>query len=131
MANQLESSIHSILARAASDLAAAVRAAIAVELERAIGGAAPVARGRRARAAVGPRAAGARGKRPRSDRSYSDADIARVLDVIRDKPGLLPSQYRSEARMNERAFARLIGKLKDEGRIKVIGKARKTSYVVA
>ena len=67
----------------------------------------------------------------RADRSYSDADIARTLEVIKAKPGLLPSQYRVEAKVGEKAWGNLIGKLKEQGTIRVKGAGRSTTYTLA
>ena len=133
----LDSSIAAVVARAKDEIANAVRAFIAAEVYRLVGAMAPAmpmaapkrgpGRPPNLAAAAAPVA---KGKRARSDRSYSDADIARTLDVIESKPGLLPSQYRAAANVGKRPWGNLIDKLKAEGKIKVTGKGLSTSYVV-
>ena len=70
------------------------------------------------------------GKKGRGARTYTDADLARALEVIKAKPGLLPSQYQAQSGIDEKVWANAIYKLKSDGKIKVVGKARNTSYVV-
>lgn len=70
-------------------------------------------------------------KRGRGFRTYTEADLARAMEVIKAKPGLLPSQYQAQSGIDKKVWDNVIYKLKTDGKIKVHGKARNTSYVVA
>ncbi len=64
-------------------------------------------------------------------RTFTDGDLAKAIDVIGAKPGLRPAEYRTVAGIDERVWENLIYKLKQDGKIKVVGKGRSTSYLVA
>ena len=146
MPTTLDQTLDAIISRAVSDIAAAVRANIADEVHKLVGGGvgpSPPAKRRGRPPGVKTKAAPASpptpksaakklpGKRGRGFRTYTDADLAHALDAIKAKPGLLPSQYRSNAKMDQRVWDNAIFALKKAGKIRVVGKARNTSYVIA
>ena len=70
-------------------------------------------------------------KRVRGVRVYTDADLDRVIEAIKARPGALPSAFQKASGLKENVFKAAVFKIKQDGLIKVLGKARNTSCTVA
>jgi len=63
-------------------------------------------------------------------KSFTDADLDRVLTVVKANPGKQPSQIQAASGLRENVFAAATKWLKTNGKLRVVGKARGTSYTV-
>jgi hypothetical protein len=126
----LETTVQNVLARFAHDIAAAVRSEFASEIERIIGGAgaAPAPRRPGRPAGGGAAAKPADGRRkPHPARSYSDADVTRVLNLIKSRPGLRSEQIQAEIG-NKKVVEKVLARLRDAGQVRTTGTRRAMTY---
>lgn len=144
MLNDLESTIHQVIVSAAATMAQeisrAVRAALAAEIVGSTPAKPTPRRARRRAAAVttrparvkrGRTAARSSGGKAHPRRSYTDRDVAAVLELIRARPGLRSEQYASESKLAHGPFKKVLAKLREEGRVKTEGEKRATTYKAA
>jgi hypothetical protein len=134
MANNLESRIQDIVYRAAAEIAGAVRANIAEEVQKVVGGQPSGRRGRRAAAVAAPtargrgrgRAAGRRGRR-----SVTEADLKTVLDFITKNPGKRSEEIRAALDLDQDLGGKILAKLRQAKSVKTRGEKRSTTYFTA
>jgi hypothetical protein len=137
MPNNIVSTIQSVVTRAASEIAAAVRADIARQVQGLVGaaGATPKRRGRppgKAAAQPGAAAPGKRGpKRGWKRRLITDAELNAVLSVLAKKPGLTSVQIQKEARIDAKQAARVLNKLRETRKVKWKGQRSAATYRAA
>jgi hypothetical protein len=122
MPNTLDSAIHSIIARAAGEIAQVVRANIASEINRVVG--VNGARGSATRVSAG-RAA----RRPR--RGVAEADLQKVLDYIGKNPGKRSEELRAALDLDADYGAKIFAKLRETKKVKTKGERRATTYSAA
>jgi hypothetical protein len=121
MVNTLESSIQSIVTRAAAEIAQTVRASIAAEINRAIGFTS---------VAKAPRAtAGKRALTPR--RGVAEADLQKVLDYIGKNPGKRSEEIQKALHLDGAYGKKVLAKLRETKAVKTKGERRATTYAVA
>ena len=147
----LDSTLASILARAVTEIAAAVRQNVADEVIRAFGGSLPSSKpglGRPPKAVAakpagakpsGAKPAGAKPagakidgrSKPHPQRLYSEADIEKVLSAISARPGMRSPEVRAAAGLDKKIVEKVIGKLRDTGKIKIKGLRSAATYSAA
>jgi len=138
MANNQEAAIESIIARAAAEIAAAVRGQIQTLVTEALRlrqqmptvVAAPPTKNAVKKLANAQTGAAA-GRAPHPGRSYTDADIAKVLAVIKDKPGQRAEQYALLVKIDRKAFGKVLDRLRETGAVKTTGARRAMTYRAA
>ena len=148
MPSAFDALLSTIIARATSEIAGAVRANMAEEIARAVRARVPGAPGARAVAAaprVGRKLRVARvpalkAVPPRrrtkatakgSKATTSDALAGRVLDLIAKTPGLRAEEISKQLGAKPDAVKAALVGLRESGKVKVSGKARGTSYRAA
>ena len=144
--SQLEVQVHDIISRAGRDIAIAVRADFAGEIQRLIGLGAPVAqRGHDvhltpvvphhpAPRVVQTPAERARGKgkgtgRPRSAKNQAAIDA--LIALIRANPGLRSEEIQMRIDMPHKLLKATLSKLRAANRVKTSGMKRATTYTAA
>ena len=140
MAKTLESQIDSIISHAAAEVAQAVRANIAAEVTRMIGGGAAPAAGTTGKRGPGrPRKSGSVAKAPSATqplkaraphprRSYTDADVERILGLIKEKPGLHSVEIQAQSGIGKKVVEKVLTKLRDDKIVKTKGKRSAMTY---
>ena len=125
MSSHLDARIEAIIEQAASEIARAVRANIAEEVQRVLGS----QRGARAAATRGGRrrAAGA----PRARRGVNEAQLKTVLDFITKNPGKRGEQIRAALKLSTKVGGKILAKLRQTKAVKTKGQKRSTTYAAA
>jgi hypothetical protein len=107
----------------ATELEALVRRAALEQLQSALGGAAPAARKTRG---PGRKSAGTRGGKRSSEQV--DAFAARILDVVKKKPGLRGEQLSKEMKTDTKSLRLPMLKLIGDKKVKTKGQRRGMTY---
>jgi hypothetical protein len=124
MSSHLDARIEAIIEQAASDIASAVRANIAEEVQRVLGG----RRGARAAGRGGGRRAASA---PRARRGVSEAQLKSVLDFIGKNPGKRGEQIRAALKLSTKVGGKILAKLRQTKAVKTKGQKRSTTYSAA
>jgi hypothetical protein len=122
----LVSHVNDIVARAARELAGAVREAVAEEVKRISG----TAQKPSPRPAAAPTALKGRGRKGRR-RGIDPAQLDKVIALLAKKPGLRSEQIQKTLGFDKVLTAKLLVKLREQKRVKVKGVSRATSYSAA
>ena len=151
MANKhLQTTIHAIAIRAADEIAAAVSADLHAEISRILAGAVPAhvpaAAPRRApgrppkhaaastpvaKASAKPvtKAAGnATGRGPHPRRSYTDADLDKVLAALQARPGMHSPELVKQTGLAAPVLDKVLMRLREDGKVSKQGERRATTY---
>jgi len=127
MSSHLDARIEQIVLLAANEVARAVRASIADEVQKVLGAAAPRRRARGA--APTSRRAGASAGRAR--RGVSQAQVKAVLDYITKNPGKRGEQIRAALKLSAKIGGKILAKLRQTKAVRTKGQKRSTSYSAA
>ena len=128
MANSaLSAHLKEIITRASAEIAAAIRSAVS-QSTPAAAPPKPAARKSPAPKASTPKP-GARKPHPR--RSYSDADIERVVALIADKPNLRSEEIKAAVGGDSRVVEKILERLRETHRVQTNGVKRAMTYSIA
>jgi hypothetical protein len=120
----MHSEIRALVESFATELEALVRQATLDQIHSALGGAAPARRTR----GPGRKAAGTRGKR---SSEQVDAFAARILEVVKKKPGLRGEQISKEMKTDTKSLRLPMLKLIADKKVKTKGQRRGMTYTAA
>jgi hypothetical protein len=121
----LEQQIQSIIARVASEISHAVRADIAAEVQRVVGGHAP------AKAAAAPRQAAAKPVTRRRRRGIDEKSLDTVYQYVARNPGKRSEEIQKAAGVAAQVAKKALVKLRESGRVKMKGTKRAATYAAA
>jgi hypothetical protein len=126
--NGLEDQISQVVSQAVKQIAGLVRADIATEVQRVLGGRSTASSSRvvpaKRIATPEPKKASPSGSR----RGVDEATLARVLKVVEKNPGLRSEEIYKKLPMATDLARKALGKLRDTKRVKTTGEKRSMTY---
>lgn len=144
MPNNLESTIHEIIASTSSEMAKRIAQAVRQSVAAAILGTGIIAPERRKPGrpkkqpgpppeakATTPAARPTKRRKPSTRRLVSAGEMQAVLDVVSKKPGLTSVQIQKEAGIDSKQAARVLTKLRKINKVKTKGDRSRATYTLA
>lgn len=126
-----ENRIHAVIAEAASVITDIVRAELAAEVQRAVSSVHANGHANRLPKRLATAKTSVGGGRRRKRRGVDGATLARVLQVIKSKPGLRSEQIYEKLPLPRELTKKALAKLRGDKLVKTKGTRRATKYIAA